>query len=328
MAMLQTNTRGHPSIFEVHMAKRRDYAYFSILNWKTRLLNQLRRAFTWPPLEKSLQRRVQGKLPASNWSKFIPQEYLYSKGTWRNVHRGPYQLRLDLSNSTDHWAYFAMRDPGHEAFLAMIKPGNTVIDIGANIGLQSLTYSTAVGTTGKVIAFEPHPRTFERLNEHLQLNRVTNVEAFNIGIGPVEAILPMYEVVESNSGMNRIINSMDDPERFPHVDVHIRPLGRIIDAQGRIDAIKIDVEGFEMEVLKGCEAVINTHRPILLIELDDDNLRENNSSAEELLAFLHGIGYEVRVASDGTPLEGNLADKHFDILCTPTLRTADLLQQE
>lgn len=304
------------------MNTRREYAYFAHLGLKTRVLNQLRRAFTWAPLEKFLQRRVQDKPLSAGWSKLIPPEYLYPAGSWRIVARGKHRMRLDLSNTTDHWAYFGMKEQGHVNFLHGIKTGDTVLDIGANIGLQTLDYSIAVGSTGKVVSFEPHPGTFKRLEEHLRMNSTTNVQALNMGIGPTEATLIMYEVVGSNSGMNRIINNMEEPERFPHVEVKVSPLGKALAGAGidRINAIKIDVEGYEMAVLRGCEAELVRDKPILLIELDDANLRENDSSAAELVAFLERLGYHIRIANDGRRLPADLAHQHFDVLAAPGIQ--------
>lgn len=301
------------------MDTRREYAYFAHLGLKTRLLNQLRRAFTWAPLEKFLQRRVQDKPPTGVWRKLIPPEYLYPEGSWRTVVTGKHQLRLDLSNTTDHWAYFGIKEQGHVNFLHAIKAGDTVLDIGANIGVQTLSYAIAVGSTGKVVSFEPHPATFKRLEEHLHMNSTKNVHALNMGIGPTETTLTMYEVVGSNSGMNRIINNMEVPERFPHVEVKVSPLGKALAGAGidRINAIKIDVEGYEMAVLRGCEAELVRDKPILLIELDDANLRENDSSARELVAFLERLGYHIRIANDGRRLPADLAHQHFDVLAAP-----------
>ncbi|MCO5274539.1 MAG: FkbM family methyltransferase [Flavobacteriales bacterium] len=296
----------------------REYAYFKGSGWKTRTFNLFRRTFKWGPLERLLQKQVQGKPPGKGWAKLVPAEYLYAPGSWRTVVRGKHEMRLDLSNTTDHWACFAMSEPAHSAFEKHLKLGCTVVDIGANIGVQTLAYSAIAGIGGRVISLEPHPETFKRLEHHLQINGITNVTALNVGIGQEESVVTMYEVVASNSGMNRIIPTMDTPNLFPHTEVRITPLGTILHGLGveHVDAIKIDVEGFEMEVLKGCRSTLLKDMPTLLVEVDDDNLRENRSSAKELATFLASLDYTIRMAHDGAAIPGNLEHTHFDILCT------------
>jgi hypothetical protein len=85
------------------------------------------------------------------------------------------------------------------------------------------------------------------------------------------------------------------------------------------DLVKIDVEGFEMEVLRGAEQTFKRCRPELFIELDDNNLRRNKSSAAELVGFIENMGYEVRRALDGEKVSANstFQGAHFDIHCVP-----------
>lgn len=292
-------------------------SYVLTVTWRTKLLNLPRRFFQWHPLEEFLQRKVQGHSNRSGWAKLVPPEYLYRPGSLRSVTRNGRRLHLDLSNMVDHWAFFGMADPAHRAFEERIRPGSTVVDVGANIGLQSLTYAGLVGNAGRVISLEPHPRTFKRLHEHITLNGTTNISAVNVGIGQEEAVVDMYEVVATNAGMNRIIRDMEDPDRYPRLEVKIRPLPQVLADLGvhHVDAMKIDVEGFELEVLRGCRSILASDKPALLIELDDDNLLQNGASASAVVDYLGELGYSVRKAADGTVLPRQLEHQHFDILC-------------
>lgn len=174
---------------------------------------------------------------------------------------------------------------------------------------------------GRVVTFEPDPDNFARLREHLRLNALPNVVGRNLGIGPEEQVMKLYQVVPSNSGMNRMITQAEGRERFPYKEVRIAPLEKALEGTGvqRVDILKVDVEGFELGVLQGCAAVIRRDRPVLFVELDDANLRENGTDARGLIAYVEGLGYTV--LDSGTmrpiPLERDLSGCHFDILCRP-----------
>ncbi|MCB0793252.1 MAG: FkbM family methyltransferase [Flavobacteriales bacterium] len=295
----------------------RDYAYSANLSAKTRILNVMRRVFQWPPLERILRDRVQGKDPRSTVGRLVPPEYLYPPGSWRSITMNGLQYRLDLSNATDHGAYFGMADSGDEHFQRLLRPTDVVVDIGANIGIRTLAFARSV-PMGRVISFEPHPASFKRLQEHVALNKLTHVQVVNKGIGPMERSERLFEVVSSNSGMNRIVADPDRMGDLPYIEVRIAPLHTELQALGigHVDAIKLDVEGFEMEVLRGAKEVLERDAPILFIELDDDNLRENRSSAQELLASLSALGYTVVEAMDQAPVRKDLDHCHLDIIAT------------
>lgn len=296
------------------------YAYFQHLGWKTRILNSLRAVFRIRLLEQQLQHLAEGQKTTSVLARLIPPEYTYQKASWREVMRHGIRLRLDFSNATDHGAFFDLKDAGDEALFAVVKDTDIVVDIGANIGIYSLRFAQ-LASKGRVISFEPHPATFARLREHVRMNGFEHLIPMQYGIGPRNETLRLYEVVESNSGMNRILpEGRVDPSTASH-SIVVKPLREAIRQLGllRIDLIKIDVEGFEMDVLQGSEEVIRSFQPVLFIELDDENLRVHGTSASALVALVRSWGYSVRIAqnnelvSDRTELQGIAVD----ILCSP-----------
>lgn len=298
----------------------RSYAYFDDRGWRTRLLNTARGLFRLAWFEESLQRRVQGRYPWEFWSRMVPPEYTYSKGSWREVQRHGSLLRLDLSNATDHGAYFDFADPGDEVLFHVIKDGHTVLDIGANIGVYAMRFARAA-PNGRVVSFEPHPASFERLQEHVRSNALQNVTVLPFGIGSKESMHRLYQVLESNSGMNRILPDAPEQIELPYEEVLVKPLGKAIEGLhlSRIDLIKIDVEGFEMEVLEGSAEVIEKFRPILFIELDDKNLRVHGSSARALVDRLRAWNYTVSLAQTKELITEStaLTDVERDIICFP-----------
>jgi hypothetical protein len=298
----------------------RNYAYYAQSGLKTKVLNAFRSIFRIGPLERALRRRTMGRDPGSFWGKLVPPEYTYPKGSWRMVEWDGLQLRLDLSNANDHGAFFALNGTVDEPLLKRLRPGDTVLDIGGNIGIYALTMAKCV-KAGKVITFEPDPKNFARLGEHITMNPGLNVVARSMGVGAEEATHRLYQVVDSNSGMNRIVTAVDLKSQFPYTDVRVAPLSAALRdiPVDRIDVIKIDVEGFEGAVLRGSEDVIRRFKPVLFIELDDDNLLANGDSARALIDHVEAMGYRVLDGQTELPISAtrDLAHCQFDILCLP-----------
>ena len=295
---------------------RDNYAYYQHLPLKTRLLNALRSAFHWSQLEHWLAERTRGLAPNTGWARCIPPEYTYDPGTWRTVERNGFRLKLDLSDAVDHYLYFGLAEPGFDRLVALVKPDSHVIDVGANIGMLTLPLARAA-SAGRVVAFEPDPANRARLTEHISMNALTNVKVMAMGLGSEQRVHRLYKVVDSNAGMNRIV--LDDPssDRFPFSEIQVERLDGLLPTLGldRVDLIKIDVEGFEHEVLKGAEATLRDFHPTLFVELDDDNLRENGSSAAALIGWLSERGYAINAALTGSPLDvGRLDHCHLDVL--------------
>lgn len=294
------------------------YAYYDNASPKTRVLNALRRVFLWRPLENLLARASRGKEVGSFTARLIPQEYLYPKGSWRMVHRNGADLKLDLSDAVDHYIYFGLAEPGYARLFALVRNGAQVIDVGANIGMLTLPLARAVGN-GRVVSFEPDPVNRARLEEHLEMNRVGNVTVLPFGLGAEAGRSELYKVVDTNSGMNRILTGPVPAHAYPHSTIEVRRLDDLWPELGLdgLDVLKVDVEGFELSVLRGAARTIERHKPVLFIELDDDNLRENGSSAAHLVQWLHDRGYAVEDAIKGVPIRaGELEHCHLDILCT------------
>jgi hypothetical protein len=114
--------------------------------------------------------------------------------------------------------------------------------------------------------------------------------------------------------MNRVTS---DPEKSSR-EVTITTLDSIAEKlrNRQVSLIKIDVEGYELEVLKGASRLIQQHHPVFFIELDDDNLKDQNGSALELIQFLHGFGYKIRHAETKAILSetSDFQGCHFDIV--------------
>jgi FkbM family methyltransferase len=175
-----------------------------------------------------------------------------------------------------------------QAFEHAIKPGMVVYDIGANVGFYSLLAAHLVGKDGQVYAFEPLHRNVEFIQRHTVLNHFANIVVYEAAVADMkgEALFDPGASIAmghlSESGTVRV--------RQVSLDVLL--------AAGEIqppDAMKIDVEGAEYAVVKGAQAIIQQHRPLIFL---DTHGREAHEST---LGFLQEFGYQFEVL-DARPL--------------------------
>jgi FkbM family methyltransferase len=161
-----------------------------------------------------------------------------------------------------------------EKFLTNLNfNGKTIVDVGAYIGMYSLFFARAAGRKGKVFSFEPNPKNYEELVFNLELNALKNVKAYNLALGrdksEMKLVVPAYSSRGSlNSEVQRKLLKTENCGCF---DVKVESLDNLI-KNGLVlkpDFIKIDVEGFEAEVLEGMSETIAEYKPELLIELHE-----------------------------------------------------------
>jgi FkbM family methyltransferase len=167
----------------------------------------------------------------------------------------------------------------------ILKPGDVVVDAGANIGLISIFSGILVGPSGLVLAFEPHPETVHILNKNIQINQLTHVKVFPQGLGSKRSKAKIYSNLHINRGAASLV---DFQEGAPSFDVEVSVLDEVLASQEvkKVKLLKVDVEGFEMEVLKGSKELLSrSDGPILVVECS--NTRQNyHYSMDDLFRFL------------------------------------------
>jgi FkbM family methyltransferase len=175
------------------------------------------------------------------------------------------------------------------------KRGDIVIDIGAAFGLHTIASSKCVGANGKVIAIEAHPGNYEMLNRNIKLNGLTNVIPLNYAVYSSKAKVKIYS---SYTIIAEMLQEEKVKEKF--VEVNADTLDNILEQnairQEQINWIKIDVEGAELEVLKGAHNTLSNSKDIALyIEIHGQN---NYQPVIELLN-LHNINIIYQKNYDG-----------------------------
>lgn len=295
---------------------------------KTRMFDACRNIFKLPFLEKFLIKVGAGKKVNSFAYRLIPRIYSYAPGTWRTIERDGIKMKLDISNYVDHSVYFCIGDPGFERLKRMIEPSWVVMDVGANIGATVLVFSR-LANMGKIFGFEPNKKSFTRLRENISLNPRYNITTHNVGLGEREEQVQLFVIDETNPGMNRILNeSVAETKKLKSETVQIKRLDDFIVLENlqQVDVVKIDVEGFEHKVLNGAIKILTSFRPVLFIEINNDNISQNGSSAKELVTMLMQLGYQIFIAEPWMRIDDtyNFDHCHFDILCIHSNRVADI----
>lgn len=135
---------------------------------------------------------------------------------------------------------------GRNLILSGLKPGSVFVDIGANCGAYTLFAARSVGTSGSVVAIEPMPEMIARLRFNVRINQFANVQIFETAVGPQDGTATLYvdEVRRGHSSLSSLEGAIQ-------TTVPITPLSAIIAQAGvdRIDALKIDIEGYEDRAL-------------------------------------------------------------------------------
>jgi FkbM family methyltransferase len=205
-----------------------------------------------------------------------------------------------------------------------LTEGMTMIDIGAHMGMYTLTASKLVGESGIVVALEPSTREFQRLTFHVTLNDLRNVRCLQVAASSACGEATLKIAWEWNSGHNtfgEFFNpavEMTREERVP-----MQTVDALVAAQRlqRVDVIKIDVEGHELQVLAGTVETLTRFRPRVLIEVCEETLRRQGASAEAVLGFLTKHGYVLSEFSEVNgclvPLARSPGNESRNVVATP-----------
>ena len=193
--------------------------------------------------------------------------------------------------------YFGVWEPNLTAWIAgRLKPGDTFIDIGANIGYFSLLTSQIVGKSGRVVAIEPSPPTFGLLQRNLSLNRVRNVRAVNLAVSDREEELDLFLYAENDSARATVAQKWADQRGFVRgARVRALPLNNILQS-GEIEAarlIKIDVEGHEAHILPGLLQLLPMCRSDaeIIVEVTPSVLAEEGRTSSDMLNGFTSQGF-------------------------------------
>ena len=196
-----------------------------------------------------------------------------------------------LAGSHTHGCWLgSYENEKQKLFESAVKEGDVVFDIGANVGFYTMLASVLVGPSGRVHAFEPVPRNIRFLNDHLRLNRMSNVEV-------IEA------AVSDESGETCLDDSPGSAMGYVSAVGTLKVKAVAIDdlvAQGAIappDCVKIDVEGGEVLVLSGAKSVLEKCHPKIFLATHGPEVHRQSCD------FLQSLGYQLEAIGSRTVRE-------------------------
>jgi FkbM family methyltransferase len=201
------------------------------------------------------------------------------------------RLAIDVSRTDTHRLLFIEGERfvlEAEILRELLSPGMCVVDVGANIGYYALLFSSVVGPAGKVTCLEPDPENLVELRHNLALNGLSNVSLLPIAAGSRDSVVSMRR------GLNARVVAEGG-----NLSVDVKRLDSL--GLERVDLIKLDVEGYECDVLEGARKLLEKHRPSLFVEVHPNLLpsRDKLRWIADFLGELYGsvTAYRQRYAT-------------------------------
>lgn len=183
-----------------------------------------------------------------------------------------------------------------EPIKCFIRPGDSVIDLGANIGWYTAVLSRLVGERGKVYAVEPIPGTFALLMSTIKKLRLTNVTLFNCAVSDRNGFavmeVPKHEYGGENYYMAQIVSGKSSESSLDKFEVPLRSLDSLLLGQlsEGVTFVKCDVEGHELAVLKGATQFFEKVKPAMMIEVTG-TAEIQDAPNNEFYTIMKGYGY-------------------------------------
>lgn len=227
---------------------------------------------------------------------------------------------LDLDEGIDFaiWLLGGFERRLQKAYARHVRPGMTVLDLGANIGAHTLPLARLVGPGGKVIAVEATAYAIEKLRRNLSLN-----SGLEQPVHLVHALLAASESAEAPAEIYSSWPLATDPKVHPVLRGVLKPLGDAVvttvdavvrkHAAGQVHWIKLDVDGHELTVLEGATKTLETYRPGIFLELAPYCHADHPGQFARLVQLLWDAGYDLQVAETGAPLPVSIKalEKHI-----------------
>ncbi len=230
------------------------------------------------------------------------------------VRRGGISWDLDLREGIDLYIYLAGRFEWRLSRLltSLVRRGDTIVDVGANVGAHALPLARAAGADGRIFAYEPTGFAYGKLLANIALNpelasRIVPVQAMLIGEAggrPAPAIASSWPLVTADAlhPEHRGRAMSTDGARAVTLDEHLREVG-----VPRVALIKIDVDGFECSVLRGAAGILRACRPLIVMEWAPYLHEAAGHDLQTCLSVVRDVGYSFHDAGNGEALPADLA---------------------
>ncbi|AMN43733.1 FkbM family methyltransferase [Rhodoplanes sp. Z2-YC6860] len=219
--------------------------------------------------------RVVGAMFRGSLPTYLHGEWIWlSRECWSSIY-GRYEPRVT------------------KAIASHLRRGGRFWDVGANVGILSLFASKIVGPSGSVCAFEPSPGVVEQLRRNV---RSTAIEVLPIGIGNEDGVRTFAaQGTSTSASFHKAVTAINErytPDQpITEISVVIRRLDTVLAHCAPPSLLKIDIEGFELEAIKGASCLLSSHCPTMLIEVHPEQLALSGGSEKELFERLRAHRY-------------------------------------
>ncbi len=196
------------------------------------------------------------------------------------------------------------------------RPGATVLEAGAHIGYVTLQAARAVGPAGRVVAFEPNPRTLPVLRRNVETNGfASRVEIVPVALGSRRGRASFF--VTPGGDASSLHAAPGDPDV---VEVDVDTADALL-GDATVSVVKLDVEGGEVDALRGMRVLLERSHPVVFAECNAEALEAAGSSVDELVAELEALDYDVRWIDEEARELRTLAEPssegYVNLRCTP-----------
>lgn len=237
-------------------------------------------------LQRKIARRITKKYPSRIHQFHLPEEGLIQFAKWQN----PLARAVDIQQKHINF------------YKKFVKPGDLIIDIGANIGDTTIPMALAAGNSGLTLAFDPNPYVFEILKENAHLNTdKTNIVPFQnaISVEKEEFYYISSEASFANGGISKDKDGKHGnyfhPEKVDGINLFNFLKTNYPEWLDKLSLIKVDTEGYDKEILKSISDLVNQYKPYIIAECFGGNTPEEKM---ELFEVLDQMNYDIYYFSD------------------------------
>lgn len=227
------------------------------------------------------------KVKANRWLRSKLQQILQSHIASRKMADYPLEVAFPTAQHLNLFFSTRIRYEPHIArhFPDHLHEGGVCFDVGANIGLYTLIAAHCVGTTGQVHAFEPDPQNHQWLTLNAQRNHLAQVTIHKHAVGATPSTATLFQDTRTSRTSSLMETHQPNTSQHitrPQLTVEVLPLDHYTPQISRLDLLKIDVEGFEHQVLLGAQELLQTFSPYLVIEMGKERQEACSSLLEKL----------------------------------------------
>ena len=178
------------------------------------------------------------------------------------------------------------------AIRRVLRPGDTFVDLGVNVGYFSLMAATLVGRTGRVIGFEARPDNVELANRSARENGFENVTIRSLAVAEKKKVLKMS--APDHTSLSVVVDSSRTDCQTGFVEIQAVAVDEVLGDLADVDVVKMDIDGGELQAVQGMRATLRRCQPILFFEFSPFTLEEyGQTKPADLISEIQSLGYQI-----------------------------------